>query len=223
MSNKVLVVAAHPDDEVLGCGATIARHVSDGDFVYVVFLSDGCLSRPNVSQRDLSNRRVAAEKAKKILGVSNNFYLNFPDNRMDAVPLLDIIQKVEQIVDDVRPSIVYTHHHGDLNIDHRIAFQAVITACRPTPSSTVRKIYTFETLSSTEWGPPSHQFFLPNHYVDVGFSFEQKLQAINAYSFEMRAAPHTRSVPHVEGLAKHRGSEVGFYLAEAFVTIRSLR
>ncbi len=218
--NTVLVVAAHTDDEALGCGGTIARHVVEGDTVYAVFMSDGVSSRTGVDQADFARRMQAAENAKVILGIKEHFYLGLPDNRMDSIPLIDVVQKLEPIIDKVKPNIVYTHHHGDLNVDHRITHQAVMTACRPLPGNSVRAIYAFEVMSSTEWATPTQEPFLPNYFVDIAAHLSTKKDALDAYRMELRKAPHSRSMQHLTSLASHRGQTVGLLAAEAFVSIR---
>ncbi|MDH2241156.1 PIG-L family deacetylase [Pseudomonas sp. GD03909] len=223
MSKTVLIVAAHTDDETLGCGGTIARHVADGDDVYAVFMADGITSRIQVNQSDLASRYSAAEDARKILGIRKNFYLGLPDNRLDSLPLIDLVQQLEPIFRELKPSIIYTHHHGDLNVDHRITHQAVLTACRPMPGSSVRAIYAFEVMSSTEWATPVSEPFVPNHYVNISSQLGTKLDALRAYQLEMREAPHSRSVEHLKYLAHHRGHTVGLVAAEAFVTVRTIQ
>ncbi|MDH4033934.1 MAG: PIG-L family deacetylase, partial [candidate division Zixibacteria bacterium] len=174
MSNRVLVVAAHPDDEILGCGGAMARHVKAGDHVSLAILAEGLTSRD--SQRDRERRREeiselgkAARQANKILGVTDVELYDFPDNRMDSVPRLDIVKQVENLVDRFRPNILYTHHSGDVNIDHRCIHEAVVTACRPMPGNhQVDTLLFFEVASSTEWqtagsAPPFH----PNWYLDI--------------------------------------------------------
>jgi len=218
----VLVVAAHPDDEALGCGGTIIRHVERGDKVYAVFIADGVSSRSGISPEVLTLRNDAAEKARKLLGISKTFFLGLPDNRLDGISILDVIQRLESIIKVVMPNIIYTHHHGDLNIDHRITYQAVLTACRPTPESSIHAIYAFEVISSTEWNSQLENAFFPNHYIEISNYLDAKLKAIEAYSLEMRDKPHSRCIEHVSHLAHHRGYSVGVEAAEAFVTVRTL-
>ena len=136
---KIAVVAAHPDDEVLGCGGTMARHVQEGDEVHVLYMADGVSSREeqNLQKDQLQLRNQAALAACNILGVSTFTFLGFPDNKMDSLPLLDIVRPLEERVRDIQPEVVYTHHHGDLNIDHQITYRAVMTACRPVPAQSV--------------------------------------------------------------------------------------
>jgi LmbE family N-acetylglucosaminyl deacetylase len=220
MTKTVLVVAAHPDDEVLGCGGTIARHVAEGDTVQVVFMADGLTSRRGAVTAELQQREKARDKALDILAVSKFYALNYPDNRMDSVPLLDVVQALERIIEQVRPTRVYTHHHGDLNVDHRITHQAVMTACRPVPGSGVREIFAFEVMSSTEWGIPGVAPFVPNAFVDISDYLPKKLEALAAYGMEMRTSPHSRSNAHLEALARHRGNCVGVEAAEAYELAR---
>lgn len=219
----VLVVAAHADDEALGCGGTIARHVEEGDVVQIVFMADGVHSRKNVSKDDLTRRMEASQRAQSILGVSFSHSLELPDNKMDSIPLLEIVQKLEPILAEIQPSVIYTHHHGDLNIDHRLTHDAVITACRPVPNLSVREIYGFEVLSSTEWATQQTFPFLPDYFVDITRQFQTKLDALKAYAEEMRKPPHSRSMAHAEVLAHHRGYSIGVDAAEAFEVYRIIR
>lgn len=220
MSKTVLVVAAHTDDEALGCGGTIARHVAEGDIVYAVFLADGVTSRPDATPEELEQRNAAAEKAHKILGITKAYMLGFPDNRMDSVPLLDIVKKLEAVIEELKPQVVYTHHHGDLNIDHRITHHATLTACRPIPGSPVSEIYAFEVLSASEWNTPGNNPFIPNVFVDISQYLETKMKALAAYELEMREPPHSRSLENARRLSEFRGSLAGLGAAEAMISVR---
>lgn len=222
MSKTVLVVAAHADDEALGCGGTIAKHAAAGDQVHAVFVADGVTSRPGGEPDELKRRKQATGDACAILGVSTIEFLGLPDNRLDSLALLDIVQMLEEVIGRIRPDVVYTHHYGDLNVDHRITHQAAMTACRPLPGSTVREIYTFEVISSTEWNSAGLAPFIPNLYVDIGAYIETKLKSLEAYAPEMRNPPHSRSLEHARSLAKHRGNCVGVDAAEAFMVMRVL-
>jgi len=219
----VLVVAAHADDEALGCGGTIARHVEEGDAVHLVLMADGVNSRRETSETDFARRIEASKRAQSILGISSSQSLELPDNQMDSAPLLEIVQKLEPILEEIQPSVVYTHHYGDLNIDHRLTHVAVMTVCRPVPGSSVREIYGFEVLSSTEWATQQGSPFLPNYFVDITQQLQTKLYALEAYAEEMRKTPHSRSMAHVEVLAHHRGYSVGVDAAEAFEVYRIIR
>lgn len=223
MVKTILVVAAHPDDEVIGCGGTIARHVAEGDVVHVIFMADGVSSRMTANNNDLTQRNESAENAANVLGIYKNHYFGLPDNRMDTVPFLEIVKKIEGSVVDISPNIIYTHHHGDLNIDHKITNQAVMTACRPMPASCINEIYAFEVVSSTEWAIPSESPFTPNYYVEITDYMPKKSAALDCYLSEMRCEPHSRSKYHIDALSKHRGSTVGVLAAEAFVSIRTVR
>jgi N-acetylglucosamine malate deacetylase 1 len=222
MSRKViLVVAAHGDDEVLGCGGVMARHAEVGDAVHVLLLADGETAR---DAGDTKTRQKAAQAAGKVLGVQSVTCLDLPDNRMDSLPLLDIVKKVEQAVEKIKPQIIYTHHGGDLNIDHQIMHRAVLTACRPLPASTVREIYGFEVLSSTEWASTDQDStaFRPVRFVAINCYFERKLEALRCYETEMRDFPHARSYGAVEALAKLRGAQNGLAAAEGFTVLRQI-
>lgn len=225
---NILVIVAHPDDEILGCGATMANHIKNGDSVQVVIMAEGLTSRDE--QRDcekrgqeLSELIQQSRKANAILGVENVHFEKFPDNRMDSVDLLDVVKIVEKHIQVVKPSIVYTHHSGDVNIDHRIVHSAIVTACRPTPGQCVKTILSFEVSSSTEWQPPgSSTYFTPNWFVDISDTLELKLKALNEYKTEMRLWPHSRSVKALDYLAKWRGATIGVEAAEAFYLGRNI-
>ncbi len=215
-------MAAHSDDEALGCGGTVAKHVRSGDEVYVVFMADGVSSRAASTQVEHLKRTESATNAMHILGIKEIFSLGFPDNKMDSVPLLDIVQKLEAILAEIQPSMIYTHHHGDLNVDHRVTHQAVMTACRPVPGCYVKDILCFEVLSATEWNTPGQSPFTPNYFVDISTTLDIKVDALDAYSSEMRNSPHSRSINNVINQAYYRGSCVGVEAAEAYMLARHL-
>ena len=216
---SILVVAAHPDDEVLGCGGYIANQVKSGDEVLVTFLSDGVTSRQgNLGLQEIEARRHAASLAAKVLGLSDVSFGDFPDNKLDSVPLLEVIKRIEAVIKRVQPSIVITHFGGDLNIDHRIVNQAVLTACRPTVDQVVKQIMFFEVSSSTEWQVPTEgEAFVPNWFEDISQTLELKVKALLMYEHELREWPHPRSVKAIEHLAHWRGASCGVDAAEAFV------
>lgn len=222
-SPVALVVAAHPDDEVLGCGGVIARWKAQGWDVHVLLLSDGESSRPDADVTDVRNRAEAANKANAILGTDSVELLDLPDNQLDTLALLDITKHVETRVMRYRPSVLLTHHAGDVNIDHRIVHDAVIAACRPQPRHPIKKLIFFEVPSSTEWRPPSSgEPFVPNLYGNITDTLEKKLEALTAYRKELRDFPHPRSIQAVEALAKWRGACVGVMAAEAFILGRQV-
>jgi LmbE family N-acetylglucosaminyl deacetylase len=228
MTNTILVIAAHPDDEVLGCGGAIARHTALGDQVHVLFMADGETSRiapdadADAVMVDVSEnkRREAAQGALNALGVSERIFLDWPDNRLDTIPLLDLVQSIEPVIARLRPDIIYTHFDGDLNVDHQQTARAVFTACRPQPEFSVTQIICFEVLSSTEWNPA--QCFMPNYWVDVSEYLPIKEKALAFYDQEMRAYPHTRSYQNVRQLAGVRGATIGVEYAEAFMIARMI-
>lgn len=216
---KVLVVVAHPDDEIIGCGGTIARHVKNGEIVQVVFLADGFGARDNGVDRS-----KPASDAAIFLGCNPPIFLNLPDNQLDTLPLLDIVKKVESIVSRYKPDIIYTHYFGDLNIDHQITHRAVITACRPEPGFSVKELYSFEVLSATHWQSQSMGLsFVPNYFVNISDYIELKIRALHIYDEEMRNHPHIRSYNSLENLSKFRGSLVGVENAEAFYVERLIK
>ena len=228
MADSILVVAAHPDDEVLGCGGTIVRHVEAGDCVHVLIMAEGATSRQLQRDRsqastELSALAKAAEKAGSILGVESVELLDLPDNRLDSLDRLDLIKKIEERIDRHRPQIVYVHHAGDVNVDHRRLHEAVVTASRPLPGQCVRRLLSFEVASSSEWQPPGSGLpFLPNYFVDISNQWNRKREALLAYASEMRPWPHARSLQSLEHLARWRGAQVGVGAAEAFCLLRQV-
>jgi N-acetylglucosamine malate deacetylase 1 len=227
VSRTIAVIAAHPDDEVLGCGATIARHAAAGEEVHILIVSEGATSRDGVRSRakvqvQLSDLAASARKAHAILGSASLEMLAFPDNRMDSVDLLDVVKPMEAFLDKVCPETLYTHFPADLNIDHRIVSEAVQIACRPLPGSRLKQLLMFEIASSTEWRVASPVSFSPNYFVEISATLEIKKQALSAYAAEIRPWPHARSLEAVEALAKWRGASVGVMAAEAFVLGRGI-
>lgn len=223
MNEKVLVVAAHADDEVLGCGGTIAKHAKNGDEVTLVLMADGVGSRDGSENLDYSKRKEAAEHSARILGIRKIIQLDLPDNAMDSLPLLHVVKKLEKATEQLSPKIIYTHHHGDLNIDHRFTFQAVMTVFRPFPGSPVHEIHSFEVMSSTEWNGTASNRFIPDYFVDITEFLPIKIKALEAYQEEMRDSPHSRSLGHLVALAHHRGNSVGLEAAEGFKVSRVIK
>tara|TARA_B100000315_G_C14434011_1_gene521518 strand:+ start:97 stop:801 length:705 start_codon:yes stop_codon:yes gene_type:complete len=224
--NSILVIAAHPDDEVLGCGASIAKWSKDGQDVHVLIMAEGATSRDHTRDRefrksDLLHLLDSANKASNILGVKSVELLDYPDNRMDSLDLLDVVKTIETYVKKLKPGVVVTHHSNDLNIDHQIVHQAVITACRPQPGHPVKRILLFEVPSSSEWqSPVICGPFVPNWFEDISDTLELKIKALEIYQSEMREWPHARSIKAVDHLARWRGASVGCEAAEAFMATR---
>lgn len=223
--SKVLVVAAHPDDEMLGCGGTLARLRKNGATISILLLGEGPTARLTESGELESNAKKqatnSATEAARLLDIPDPIFLNLPDNKFDTLPLLEITQAVEKVLFSFKPDVIFTHHGGDLNKDHRLTHQAVLTACRPLPEANPMSILGFEVLSSTEYAV-SNAFasFLPNCYVDISATLADKQKALTAYASEMRPWPHPRSHEGVEYLAKLRGSQCGKDAAEAFTLYR---
>jgi LmbE family N-acetylglucosaminyl deacetylase len=225
---NVLVVAAHPDDELLGCGGTAARLAREGHSVYMAILGEGITSRHH--QREgadpaaLTALRTCSQRVADLLGVKELFLHNLPDNRFDSVPLLDVIKVVEDLIERWRPSVVYTHHGGDLNVDHQTLSRAVLTATRPTEGHPVRELYMFEIASSTEWGfQQLSPVFRPNVFVDIADTLSLKLEGMRQYESESRKFPHPRSPEALTAIAQRWGSVAGCKAAEVFEAVRLIR
>ena len=214
---RVMVVCAHPDDEILGCGATMAKHIESGDEVHVLIMADGVSSRDAVNQ-DYVERNESATKASEIIGHTIT-QLQYADNQMDKYPQLQVAKSIESEIEKYRPTIVYTHWPHDMNVDHRVTSKATSVACRPVPGCSVKRLFYFEVPSSTEWCSTG-QVFSPNWFSSVHIT--KKLDALNCYSMEMRESPHPRSVESVINLMKLRGCEAGVQYAEAFIMARGI-
>ena len=228
MHKTVLIVAAHPDDEVLGCGATAARRAAAGDAVHIAILGEGVTSRaghPEDAERGaVSALEDDARAVAGMLGAKSVVFGRLPDNRFDTVPLLDVTKRVEGWIREADPEVVYTHHGGDLNVDHRVAFQAVLTATRPTPRCRVREVYAFEVASSTEWAfQQLTPTFRANVFEDVTGTIELKVQCLERYREEHRPFPHPRSGEALRANARRWGSVAGLLYAEAFELVRDVR
>lgn len=222
-TRRVLVIAAHADDEALGCGGTLALHASRGDEVRALFMTDGVGARGAGEDAAARQRREAANAALACVGVRDATFLALPDNQMDGLTLLEIVRQVEPVISAYRPDIVYTHHFADLNVDHRLVHQATMTALRPQPAALAPTILCFEVPSSTEWQTPSAQTaFIPNWFQDISGTFERKIAALEFYADEMRAWPHSRSIEAVTHLARWRGASIGVEAAEAFMLARHI-
>jgi len=223
---SVLCIAAHPDDEALGVGGTLARHAADGDDVHVCILSDGVTSRyddTEAADAEIRQRRQRAQQAADTLGATVSLH-GFPDNSFDTVPLLDIVQTIEGEIADHEPDVVYTHHYGDLNVDHELACRATITAIRPLADSDVSRVLAFETLSASEWSVPRpDNAFQPTSFIDISDHLSTKTDALSVYEMELRDPPHPRTVQTVRQNAEVWGSKAGVQAAEPFEVLREVR
>ena len=224
---NVLVIAAHPDDEVLGCGGTIARLAAAGDAVYVAVLGEGITSRYGRREQAGANAvralHARSRQVAELLGVRELVSHELPDNRFDTVPLLEIVKLLEDLIERLRPEVVFTQHGGDLNIDHVQTYRATLTATRPMTGCPVRRLYAYEVASSTEWAftqfdPPFH----PNVFVDIEATLEMKIRAMELYETEARAFPHPRSPEALRAMAGRWGSVAGLQAAEAFELVRAI-
>ena len=212
---RVMLLAAHSDDDVLGCGGTLAKHSNFGDLIKIVYMTNGVGARTN-SRKAIARRQVSTRNACAKIGVSEFKFLDYPDNKMDSVPLLEVVKSVESEIKSFCPDIVYTHHSSDLNVDHKTVYQATITAVRPLPEQMVSEIRTYEVPSSTEWSFDSAATFKPNLFVDIADYLRCKIEAFEEYSDELRDPPHPRSIENIEALARVRGAQIGYKFAEAF-------
>ncbi len=223
---KIVVFAAHPDDELLGVGGTVRRLANEGKEVRAVILAEGITSRKDerldTAQSELLELQDDARKAAKIVGYQSIDFCGLPDNRMDSVDLLDIVKIITKYVEKYNPDTIFTHHYGDLNIDHRLTCEAVLTACRPVNGNRVKRIYGFEILSSTEWNYTYENPFRPNVYFDITNTFNAKIQGMRCYKNELAKYPHPRSEEAIESLGRVRGSNVGVDFAEGFTLFREI-
>ena len=234
---NILVIAAHPDDEVLGMGGTIKKYTKLGHNVKIVIMATGITSRRTIEYKNsidykldqkilptlnkqISQLRNESKKAAKILGVKNIEFLNFPDNEMDLMSNLEITKSIEKIINSFQPEIVFTHHSNDINIDHKICHTSTLTATRPKKNSIVRKVFSFEVPSSTEWSFPSNYF--PNVFVDISKEISVKKRALQVYKNEIQKFPHPRSTEAIEIISKRWGSVCGFNHAESFFLVRDI-
>jgi LmbE family N-acetylglucosaminyl deacetylase len=229
-NKKIMIVVAHPDDELLGLGASMNRLINEFQVkTHVVILGEGITSRgekrdPAYWEKELSTHKSNIRKAQNAIGYHSISTYDFPDNRFDSLDLLDLVKVIEKEKNVFNPSVIFTHHGGDLNIDHQKTFEAVMTSCRPLESENVKTIITFETPSGTEWrasSDPKH--FLPNLYFQISNeNLIAKVKGMESYEFESRKFPHPRSPEALRIYAQKNGINVGVPLAEAFCLIRQI-
>jgi LmbE family N-acetylglucosaminyl deacetylase len=215
MSKNVLIVAAHPDDEALGCGGTLFKMKEAGFNINFVFMTDGVGSRSTSDK----GRQLGIKKAMDFVGVKSVKFLGYPDNKLDTVPLLDIVKSINATILEIKPNLIFTHFIGDLNIDHVLTCRAVTTASRPGEKTFVKNIFSFEVPSSTEWGVGADGF-RPNTYSDISDCINLKRDYLKCYAKEMREPPYTRSIKNILALNQVRGGHINVSYAEAFMTLR---
>ena len=221
MTNSVLVVAPHLDDEVLGCGGTIARHVAEGDEVQVAIVSMGDLALYPIEEEEA--QRLELKAAHEVLGVAGVHFLDFPAPRLDTVPGYHLADAIGHVVRSVKPTIVYLPYRGDIHVDHRAVYLATLVATRPINACPVRQLLCYETLSETEWASPfGDEAFIPNVFVYISDFLPRKLQAFSCYESQLKQFPHPRSLEGIESLARFRGATVSVPAAEAFMLIRQI-
>ncbi|NCB69956.1 MAG: PIG-L family deacetylase [Bacteroidia bacterium] len=218
---KIMVIAPHPDDEILGCGGIMSKFVNDGKEVYVLVITRGT---PKLYSDDrIVNVRKEALDAHKILGVKETVFLDFHAPELDQTSLAEISMEISKVIKKLAIDTLYIPHRGDIHSDHRVVYNAALVAGRPVAGSTVRSIYAYETLSETEWAAPfGDDAFIPTHFVDVTGSFENKLKAMACFKSQLKPFPNSRSLEAIEALAKFRGATVGVKRAEAFMTVRTI-
>lgn len=232
---KILVVSAHPDDEIIGMGATLKK-IAKNNFVKILFLADGITARKqggfensskyettenekNIMKKEIEKRKNHAKNALKLLGVNQTKFLDLPDNELDLIPFLKIVKEIEKEIEKTKCDVIFTHHHNDLNIDHRFAYEATITAARPFEKSTVNSILSFESISSSDLRHPYS--FKPNLFIEISKELPYKLRALAEYKNEIKKFPHPRSKKSLEAMALRWGSLYGYNAAEAFEIIFS--
>ncbi len=225
---KILIIAAHPDDEVLGCGGTIARLLKEGHDISIAILGEGITSRylhrEDTGIKKVQNLHKCSHEAAKILGVKDLQLFDLPDNRFDTVALLDIVKILEGLIEKNKPDCIYTHHAFDLNLDHVLTNRATLIATRPIENTSVKTVVSYEVSSSTEWAfQTTPTGFRPNIFMDISTTLSKKIEALKAYNSEVRKFPHPRSPESITALAHMRGSISGLMAAEAFELIRKIR
>lgn len=222
---NILTVVAHPDDEILGCGATLRRLADEGHDVYTVVLcapADARFNRPEELEH-------YASAAAKMIGVKDSLRYEFKNIQFNTVPHIEMVQAIEKAILEFRPEWIFTHHLSDLNIDHRICYETTMAAAmlpqrmsHDLPVTLIKRVFLFEVLSSTDWAPPIATAFQPNAWFDVKSSFDKKIAALEHFQGAMKPFPHSRSIENVRNLAHLRGAQVGIEMAEAFTIVRDV-
>ncbi len=221
MNKSVLVIAPHPDDEVLGCGATMKKLADEGHQLYVLVMSRG--TPKYYSQARIDNVRREAQEAHQVLGVFETQFFDYHAPELDTVPLSELSRSIDKVIREKQIHTLFLPHRGDIHNDHAVVFKAGMVAARPVGNYTVKEVLCYETLSETEWAPPfGDDAFIPTMFVNVTQYFDHKRKAMECFKSQLRDFPNPRSLETIEALAKYRGATVGFERAEAFMTIRQI-
>lgn len=216
---KISIIAAHPDDEVLGCGGTITKYKSQGSSISLLWMTNGIDARDHLTQENTNIRNSGMLRAIDYIKPSYYRNENFPDNKLDSISLLELVKSVELFISKTKPDIIYTHFINDLNIDHALTCRAVMTATRSGSPTFVKEVYSFEVPSSTEWALGKEKF-TPDTYIDISDYINQKKEFLNCYKDEMRQYPHPRSIENILAKNQVRGAEMNLKFAESFITMR---
>lgn len=217
---KVLVIAPHPDDEVLGCGGTIKKHIQAGDEVYLCVVTKSYT--PDWTQEYILQETSELKDASKFLGIKETFLLDLPAVKLDMVGQKKLNDLLLGVAEKVKPEVLYIPFYGDINKDHQFISEACLVVARPKPEAFIKKVLAYEILSETEWGPPALKDFVPNLYVDVSSTIKDKLKAMSCYKNQLLPYPHPRSLEGIEILARKRGMEAGLHYAESFMVLREI-
>ena len=221
---KILIIAAHPDDEVYGMGGTIAKLSSLGHQVYILIVTEGCSAQYPGNPQIIEDKKQEALQCSQILSVSEVIFGNLPDMKLDSISHVEINAVIEKTVNAIKPDIVYTHHKGDINKDHRLVYESTLVACRPTAGQCAKQLLCYQVPSSSEWcGPNAEEIFIPNVFEEIETYAKTKHQAILTYKTEIREYPHPRSLEYVTLWDKSTGMKVGLKQAEAFRLIRDIK
>ena len=226
MMDKVLIIAPHPDDEILGCGGTIKKLLNNAKEVSVLVVTNAHFGDPCAYPLEGIQRiRGCALSAHQYLGIKETFFMDFPAPRLDTFPSYKISMAMSELLRDKKFDTVFIPHHGDIHRDHKVVFDSALVACRPVNNCSVKSVYAYETLSETEWGAPyQSEAFIPNVFVELtGEEFNAKCNAMNFFKSQIREFPSSRSIEAIEALAKYRGASVSCARAEAFMLIRDIR
>lgn len=224
VNKNILIIAPHCDDEILGCGGTISKHVSNGHMVYVAIVTNGHIGAPELFSKEGTEKvRSEALAAHKILGVKDTFFLDFPAPRLDTIPSYQLSNVIAKIINEKKIEVLYLPHRGDIHKDHRITYEAALVAARPINNCPIKKILSYETLSETEWAPPfGDDAFIPTIFENIEGHLEKKLEAFKCFSTQIKEFPHPRSLKNIEILSNFRGATVGKKNVESFMLIREI-